>query len=185
MTMGPPMPFAPEGKYGGRVAVTPIDDKRWRLLEPLCYAGDVDRFLVPEGYVTDFASVPRIAVWLVPSYGRYTAPAILHDYLLTDALKAGRVTSNDADGLFRRAMREMGVPPIRRWLMWTAVRWGALGNPVRRPGWARSAVGVIAISIPAAAAFIVPVAAVTLGLAAYGLAELVATRGRKSGSLTT
>jgi hypothetical protein len=179
------VPFAPEGKYGGRVAVTPIDAKRWRLLEPICYIGDVDKFLVPEGYVTDFASVPRIAVWLVPSYGRYTPAAILHDYLLTDALKSGRVTSNDADGLFRRAMRELGVPAVKRWLMWTGVRWGALFSPYRRAGWARSALGVLAISAVALPVFIIPVVAVSLALVVYGTVEFIATGGRHSGTLST
>lgn len=179
------MPFAPEGKYGGRVVVTPIDAERWRLLEPVCYAGNDQNFLVPEGYVTDFASVPRICIWLIPKYGLYTQAAILHDYLLTDCLPAGKVSSNDADGLFRRALRELGVPPVRRWLMWTGVRWGALFSTYRRRGWARSAPGVIAISIPAAVVFAVPVLAVTLGLIPYGVAEFIATGGRRAGSLNT
>lgn len=179
------VPFAPEGTYGGRVAVTPLDARNWRLLEPLCYAGKEDRFLVPEGYVTDFASVPRITAWLVPTYGRYTPAAILHDYLLTDALAIGRITSNDADGLFRRAMRELGVPPVKRWLMWTGVRWGALFNARRRPGWGRSALGVLAISAPALVLLILPVLAVSLALVLYGAAEFIATGGRRKGTLST
>lgn len=180
------MPFAPEGKYGGRVVVTPLDARRWRLLEPVAYAGGQgDRFLIPEGYVTDFASVPRIAVWLIPTYGRYTAPAILHDYLITDGIPSGRVTSVDTDGMFRRAMRELGVPGVRRWLMWCGVRWGALFNRRRRADWWRTAPAVIAISIPAAVAFAIPAAAVALGLVVYGAAELVATGGRREGTLST
>ena len=179
------MPFAPEGKYGGRVVVTPIDADRWRLLEPICYLGEVDKFLVPEGYVTDFASVPRVVISLVPKYGRYTAAAILHDYLLTDALKSGRVNSNDADGLFRRALRELGVPPVKRWLMWTGVRWGALFSPTRRPGWLRSAAGVLAISALAFVPVALMSAVVGAVLALYGLVEFVATGGKHTGTLST
>lgn len=178
------MPFAPEGKYGGRVLVTPLDARRWRLVEPVCYAGNIDRFIVPAGYVTDFASVPRVAVWLVPAYGRYTAPAILHDYLITDCIPAGRITSVDVDGLFRRAMRESGVPPVKRWLMWAGVRWGAAFNRHRSAGWWRTAPAVLAVTVlalPLAA----PMLAVAAGLAAYGSVEWVATAGRHKGTLST
>lgn len=178
------MPFAPEGEPGGRVVVTPLDARRWRLLEPVAYAGQTDRFLVPEGYVTDFASVPRIAVWLIPTYGRYTAPAILHDYLITDCIPAGRITSTDTDGLFRRAMREAGVPPVRRWLMWAGVRWGAAFNRRRRAGWWRTAPGVLAITVPALP-LAVPMLVVAAALALYAAVELVATGGRRKGTLST
>ena len=178
------MPFAPEGKHGGRVLVTPLDARRWRLVEPVCYAGATDRFIVPDGYVTDFASVPRIAVWLVPTYGRYTAPAILHDYLITDCIPAGRITSVDVDGLFRRAMRESGVPPVKRWLMWTGVRWGAAFNRRRSAGWWRTAPAVLAITIPALL-LAVPMLAVAAGLAVYGAVEWVATAGRHKGTVST
>lgn len=179
------MPFVYDGRPGGRVVVEQLDDTRWRLIEPVRYIGSVDTFDVPAGYVTDFASVPRVAVWLIPVFGRYTLPAILHDRLLTDYLASGAITSNDVDGLFRRAMREMGVPPVKRWLMWAGVRWGALFNPVRRAGWARSAPGVIAVSVLALPVVGLPIAGVGVGLVLYGAAELLATGGRKAGTIST
>jgi hypothetical protein len=44
------------------------------------------------------------------------------------------ITSRDIDGVFRRAMKDLGVPWSKRWLGWTAVRWGALFNPRRAYG---------------------------------------------------
>src|SRR5262249_8024803 len=67
----------------------------------------------------------RIFTWLLPRYGRYTRPAILHDYLC-DLARTGAIDRADADGIFRRAMRELGVPFLKRWLMWTAVRAGGV-----------------------------------------------------------
>src|SRR3954470_19612230 len=157
------MPFAPEGKYGSDIVVKPLDATRWQLMGPVCYAGDTDRFLIPENYVTDWATIPRVVVWLFPRFGNHAKAAILHDYLLTDALPAGRVTSVDADGLFRRAMRELGVPPVKRWLMWAGVRWGALFNRRRRDGWWRTAPGVLAISVPALVLVLVPAIVVGIG----------------------
>ncbi|MGY1913930.1 DUF1353 domain-containing protein [Blastococcus sp. SYSU DS0973] len=64
----------------GDVVVRRLDDRGWTVVEPLVYVGTSDRSVVPAGYVTDFATVPRVVVWLVPRFGRYTAAAILHDW---------------------------------------------------------------------------------------------------------
>lgn len=179
------MPFAPDEKYGGRMVVEQLDAERWQLVVPLAYKGNEQNFLVPAGYISDLASVPRITAWLVPKNGLYSRAAVLHDYLLTDALKVGKITSNDADGLFRKAMRELGVPRVKRWLMWTGVRWGALFNAARRPGWHRSAPGVLAISAPALLLVLIPALAVGAGLVVYGAAEWIATGGRTVGTSST
>jgi hypothetical protein len=102
--------------------------KFWELEHPLVYVGKTgEKFVVTTPFNTDFASVPRVFVWFLPRYGRYTRAAILHDSLWKRA-KAGGMAWRDADGLFRRAMRELNVPFLRRWIMWTAVRWGGLAH---------------------------------------------------------
>ncbi|WP_131769358.1 DUF1353 domain-containing protein [Candidatus Protofrankia californiensis] len=106
------MPFLSD-----RIFVEEIDDVRWRLLEPVIYEGKEQVFTVPKGFGTDFASVPRFLTWLVPTYGRYTKAAVLHDWLWKLA-DAGDFDRADADGIFRRAMRELDVAFLRRWLMW-------------------------------------------------------------------
>jgi Protein of unknown function (DUF1353) len=98
--------------------VQEIDERWWHVLADLKYHGKLQDFVVPAGTRTDFASVPRLFTWLVPSAGKYTKAAVLHDYLCD----TGVVPRNDADGVFRRAMRELGVPTVRRYLMWGAVR---------------------------------------------------------------
>ena len=102
------------------------DSKFWRLDRALLYRGATGEvFEVPADFNTDFASVPRVFAWFLPRYGRYTKAAILHDWLWEQA-KVGEVSWRDADGLFRRAMRELRVPFLRRWIMWTGVRWASL-----------------------------------------------------------
>jgi hypothetical protein len=168
-----------------RVAVEQVDENRWRLLQRIRYDDPaIGTIEVPAGYVTDFASVPRIAVWLIPRFGRYTVAAILHDRLLTDCLGVGMVTARDADRLFREALREVGTPPVRRWLMWTGVRWGALASRTRRAGWLADAPAVLGIST-LALPLAVPMLAVAAGLVLYSLAEAVATGGRRRGTLST
>ena len=153
------------------VTVRRVDDRRWAVVEELVYLGRRDRFVVPAGFLTDFATVPRVVVWLIPRFGRYTLAAILHDWLVTEGLRSGVVTSREADGIFRRVMREGGVPVLRRWLMWCGVRWGALASRSRRPGWGHSAPGVLAISVLAAPVVVPPAVLIGLALAVYGVAE--------------
>lgn len=63
------------------------------------------------------------------------------------AIEPAPANARDTDGLFRRVMREQHVGFVRRWLMWTGVRWGALANPARRAGWWRDAPLVAAITV--------------------------------------
>jgi Protein of unknown function (DUF1353) len=160
------VPFLP-----GTLTVRRVDASTWALVDELVYQGNRQRFVVPAGFETDFATVPRPVTWLVPRFGAYTLAAILHDWLVTVGIDSGVVTSNDADGIFRRVMRESGVPVIRRWLMWAGVRWGALANPRRRPGWLISAPGVLVISALAAPLVVPPGLLILPGLLIYSVAE--------------
>src|SRR5437764_1311818 len=59
------------------------DGTNFMLVDPLFYeikrTGKV--ITVPAGFVTDFASVPWYARWLISVLGRHSIPAIVHDYL--------------------------------------------------------------------------------------------------------
>jgi len=137
---------------------------------PFSYDGRYQRFMVPAGMRTDFASIPRVFAWYLPRYGRYTRAAILHDHLWEEA-HADRIDYVDADGLFRRAMRQQGVPFLHRWIMWAAVRWAALFKPKGHIGWWREAWRVVLISL-LAIPFLLPAAAiVTLALAVLFVVE--------------
>jgi hypothetical protein len=180
------VPFEPPAT----VVVRRLDDEFWAVEQPLVYRGRRDVFIVPAGFRTDFASVPRVAVWLIPRFGRYTPAAILHDWLCTEGIATGQVTSREADGLFRRIMRESGVPVLRRWLMWAGVRWGALTERDRRPGWLASAPGVLAISLLAAPIVVPPGLVIAVALLVYGLVEgavglVTSSTSTDAGSLRT
>lgn len=89
---------------------------------------------MPPGFITDFATVPRILHWLTLPYGAYTRAAVLHDWLIVSEIPAERVTSRDTDGIFRRVMQDLGVPWAKRWVMWAAVRAASLTSPHRAYG---------------------------------------------------
>ncbi len=125
-----------------------VDATRWELVAPLSYQGRTDHWTIPSGTVTDFGSVPWFVQWLIPRTGVWTLATVLHDWLLTDGIPAGLVTSRQTDGVFRRVLREEGVDPVRRRLMWAAVRIAAPFSNGRRPsGLWRDAPAVAAISV--------------------------------------
>lgn len=150
----------------GEIVVAQVDASTWALREPVVYAGNVDTFTVPAGFLTDFASVPRIFVWLLPRYGDYSKAAILHDWLLREA----PISRADADGLFRRSMRELGVSLARRWMMWAAVR-AASGMAGATAGdWVRFGL----VAPPAIVYLIIPGLVVQTWLLLFWLVELLA-----------
>ncbi|MHA6786023.1 DUF1353 domain-containing protein [Pseudonocardia saturnea] len=159
---------------GPRVLVRQATEEDWSLEEELVYQGRTERFVVPRGTLTDFASVPRVFAWLVPKYGLFTAAAVLHDHLVRVERPAGRISAVDADGLFRRAMRELGVPFLVRWFMWAAVRIGSLTDPEGRPGWLRDLPRVLVVTIVALPVIALPSVAVLLGLAVFAALEFAA-----------
>ena len=131
---------------GPQVDVRELDARFWSVLREFKYYAKSESFDVPVHQRTDFASVPRAFVWFIPTYGRYTKAAILHDHLC-ELARLGKFHRRDADGLFRQAMRTLGVPLIRRWIMWAAVRWGALGTADGRKHWLEDAPKVIPITV--------------------------------------
>jgi hypothetical protein len=74
---------------GSTVDVRQVDDQNWKTLRALTYHAKAEEFKVPIHERTDFASVPRVFVWFIPRYGRYTKAAILHDYLCSVAAGTG------------------------------------------------------------------------------------------------
>jgi len=132
---------------GTGVDVREIDARRWEILKAFTYQAQEDAYTVSAGQPTDFASVPRAFIWFIPSYGKYTKAAILHDHLC-DLARHGQFNRRDADGIFRQAMRVLGVAFLRRWIMWAAVRWGAVATPEGRRDWLKDSWRVLLISIP-------------------------------------
>jgi hypothetical protein len=94
-------------------------------------------FTVPKPgtvFVTDLASIPGPASWLVPVDGTHTPAALLHDALVRKPDEpvvhdGPDVTRETADLMFREAMQHLEVPLLRRWMMWSAVSMATLFTP--------------------------------------------------------
>ena len=113
------------GFYPKEVGVTVLDGRRFRLKESLEFVRlNGEYIVVPMGFITDFASVPR-ALWsLIAPYGKQTLPAIVHDYMYVKGIE----TKEKADLIFREALKMKGVNVIKRQAMYWAVRMFGKGN---------------------------------------------------------
>jgi hypothetical protein len=94
----------------------------WTILQPLIYESDVAQkvFIVPEGFTTDFASVPRLPLAFLLTGDSAHEAAVVHDYLYRERT----VSRSQADAVFREAAGISGEPGWKSWLMWAGVRLG-------------------------------------------------------------
>jgi hypothetical protein len=105
--------------FTGRVHAEQADGDNWILLRSLTYNCPVSKavIVVPEGFTTDFTTVPWYARWVVPITGVHTSSAILHDYLLS--IGCGRLY---CDMMMWWSMKATGVPLWRRVVIYLGVR---------------------------------------------------------------
>src|SRR5574341_241530 len=105
-----PMDLTP-GSCSGDPLIRKLNNARlWRLEEPLAYrARDGRVFLVPAGFITDGASLPRPLWFLYPPFGgEYDRAAIVHDCLYQHAeLFTGTDHGHFSRGEADRLMLEM------------------------------------------------------------------------------
>ena len=82
-------------------------------------------FVVPVGFKTDYASIPRLLWNVLSPVGRYDAAAVLHDYLYrTGKLHGQPISRADADAIFNEAMTVLKVDMLQRWVIYAGVRVG-------------------------------------------------------------
>lgn len=106
----------------------------WIVRAPLvCYGVEQGHITVPEGFLTDFASIPRL-LWnlLPPTEPDYSAAALVHDYLY----ESHEADFRTANTIFYEAMRVQGTGRVKAWCMWAAVslfgRGAYVSGPVRQ-----------------------------------------------------
>lgn len=105
-------------QYSNFASATLMSDY-WVITEPFIYylgeKGSNQFVRVPDGYITDGASVPRIFWNIIPPWGKYGQAAIVHDYLceyLEVETSEGKrsITRKECDAIFLEAMLVLSVP---------------------------------------------------------------------------
>lgn len=94
----------------------------WIMMKEYVYEvgkiGSGDEIKVPEGFITDFASIPRPVWSFLPPWGKYGKAAIVHDYLYDTAIR----TRKDSDSIFLEIMKNSGVNTLIRNIIYYSVR---------------------------------------------------------------
>ena len=94
-----------------------------QLCKPFVYSLEDDGFIlnvvVPAGFISDLASIPRILWPLLPADGVYQEAAIVHDWMYSKCFSRWL-----SDGVFRYVMEATKVPYWKRCILFWGVRMG-------------------------------------------------------------
>lgn len=99
--------------------------KKWELMESFYfYYLNKDKktiIVIPSGFITDFASTPRILYPLFPPIGKYNKATLMHDFLYSKKSNNYNLTRKQSDQFFLQSMEVLGVGK-KRYLMYCVVR---------------------------------------------------------------
>ena len=118
------------------------DGKNYEILEDFEYYRDKNKeakISIKKGFITNFASVPRIFWSIFPPFGKYTKCAVLHDRLCEaylnkeswDSLYAkgpldlrdkSLVTRKEADFIFLESMKAIKIHSFTAYTLYFCVR---------------------------------------------------------------
>jgi hypothetical protein len=97
-----------------RLYVEKFKDPMWFLTKPVTWTPDPAQSVqfasveVPSGFVSDFASIPKIFWSILPRNGEYLYAALIHDFLYWTQMRPKAT----ADDIFRLAMQDFGISII-------------------------------------------------------------------------
>lgn len=82
-------------KFIKKGCISPVDKFSYQLNSPIIVLINGETIIVPSGFITDLATIPRI-FWSFdsPFNGKYMSSAILHDYLYACSINHSRKESD-------------------------------------------------------------------------------------------
>jgi hypothetical protein len=107
-------------------------DEIHQLLAPFTFYSAKHALLivVPEGFLTDFASVPRLPLAYLTMGGRGKRAAVIHDWMYQCAPRWSR---DLCDEVFAEALRASGYTAPVVWAMYQGVRVGGQSRYLEDP----------------------------------------------------
>lgn len=130
------------GKFQSHLRVEKLSEYEWELLEPLVYRSDnIGLIVVDAGFVTNFASVPRLPFMYMLFGGVGDEAATLHDWLYRkehtastgSTIKIDRATADKVlRGVIIECLTKDGASKLKAkaiaWAMWAGVRLGGASH---------------------------------------------------------
>lgn len=99
-----------------------VGNNEWRVYKEFTYIRepypDGPKIIVPAGFNTDFASVPRIFWIFISPVDRHGKAAVLHDYMYRTEMFPRHI----CDYIFKEAMTSINVAGWKKFLIYWNVR---------------------------------------------------------------
>lgn len=110
---------------GGMLNISRFREPIYFLTAPISWTPNpgqerYEAVTVPPGFVTDFASIPRIFWSVLRPDGEYAYAAVVHDYLYWMQTRS----REEADHIFKMAMEDFEIGAAKAGVIYNAVRLG-------------------------------------------------------------
>ena len=116
-------------EYMGEPCLIPVASGQWKLCDNMIVRIDDSYHVVPMGFKTDLASIPRAIWWLyAPTDFKAISSSVLHDWHYCCSKDSDRMQSDDQ---FYYGLISQGMPKARASLYYSAVRlfgWPSFDN---------------------------------------------------------
>jgi hypothetical protein len=99
------------------IYLTQIDDIHWALSRDISFRYKNKTLVVPAGFVTDLATIPKPLTAFYHRYGSHTKACIIHDFLYVN-----EYPKKFADNVFKSVLKASGVENPTRFLFVWGVR---------------------------------------------------------------
>lgn len=77
--------------------------------------------VVPQGFVTNYANIPRVLRLFILPYGKHSGASVIHDWLYSKECQI-KLTREEADNIFLEILEEEEVSLFVRMMMFQLVR---------------------------------------------------------------
>lgn len=98
-----------------------LRNSKFELISDYSYIVGNREIKVPKGFITDFASVPRVLYIFILPYGKHSSASLIHDWLYSKECNI-KTTRKEADRIFLKILKEDSVNIFKRKPMYFAVR---------------------------------------------------------------
>lgn len=106
------------------IPVEKTETGKYRITKSFAISTSLRIFVIPKGFVTNFATTPKFMHWLFPPRGKYERAALLHDYFcnVNHRYKMLPEGKHMADKLFYEVMKDDKVNLFTRLIFYYFVR---------------------------------------------------------------
>lgn len=104
-----------------KLLVKDLMNGKFELFSDYVYKTKSCLIKVPKGFVTDYASIPKLFRVIILPYGKHSGASVIHDWLYSSNCDL-EISRERADKVFLEILKEENINFFLRMLMYFAVR---------------------------------------------------------------